>query len=169
MSAVVVDLPFVPVIAMNGQSGACARRSRTKSSMSPRTGTSAAAREIDRPVRLRMGQRHARRQDEGCKRPPVDVAEVGGGDPLRPGRRDAIRIVVVRHEIGAAGHQRAGGGEPGPAEPEKGDAPALEGGDRDHRRYRIFSVARPSMASMTAMIQNRTTTWLSVQPFFSKW
>ena len=69
---------------------------------------------------------------------------------------------------GAAGNERPRGGEPGTAEAEERDPLVPEGRDRDHRRYRIFSVASPSMASMTAMIQKRTTTWLSVQPFFSK-
>jgi len=42
VSAVVVDLPLVPVMATNGASGACARRSRQNSSMSPITSTAAA-------------------------------------------------------------------------------------------------------------------------------
>src|SRR5690606_3588044 len=42
ISAVVVDLPLVPVMAMNGASGAWALRSRTNSSMSPMTSTPAA-------------------------------------------------------------------------------------------------------------------------------
>ncbi len=35
--------------------------------------------------------------------------------------------------------------------------------------YRIFNVARPTMASMAATIQKRTTTVDSAQPSFSKW
>src|SRR5258708_23653040 len=42
MSAVVVDLPLVPVMATNGVVGVCARRSRQNSSMSPITSTAAA-------------------------------------------------------------------------------------------------------------------------------
>src|SRR5215813_9295847 len=42
MSAVVVDLPLVPVTATNGEFGALRRRSRQNSSMSPTTGTAAA-------------------------------------------------------------------------------------------------------------------------------
>ncbi|EHK77364.1 hypothetical protein SM0020_13777 [Sinorhizobium meliloti CCNWSX0020] len=34
--------------------------------------------------------------------------------------------------------------------------------------HRSFSVERPTIARITAMIQKRITTWLSVQPFFSK-
>jgi hypothetical protein len=41
ISAVVVDLPLVPVIATNGAAGATARRSRANSSMSPITSTPA--------------------------------------------------------------------------------------------------------------------------------
>ncbi len=39
MSAVVVDLPLVPVMATNGECGASFRRSRQNSSMSPITST----------------------------------------------------------------------------------------------------------------------------------
>ena len=42
ISAVVVDLPLVPVMATNGASGAWRRRSRQNSSMSPITSTAAA-------------------------------------------------------------------------------------------------------------------------------
>src|SRR4051794_37729598 len=42
-SAVVVDLPLVPVMATNGASGATRSRSRQNSSMSPTTGTPAAS------------------------------------------------------------------------------------------------------------------------------
>ncbi len=42
VSAVVVDLPFVPVMATSGASGAIAARSRQKSSMSPMISTPAA-------------------------------------------------------------------------------------------------------------------------------
>ena len=42
MSAVVVDLPLVPVMATNGAAGAMRRRSRQNSSMSPITSTPAA-------------------------------------------------------------------------------------------------------------------------------
>ena len=43
ISAVVVDLPLVPVMATNGASGALAPRSRAKSSMSPTIGTPASS------------------------------------------------------------------------------------------------------------------------------
>ena len=42
ISAVVVDLPLVPVMATNGAWGACARRSRQNNSMSPITSTAMA-------------------------------------------------------------------------------------------------------------------------------
>ncbi len=80
MSAVVVDLPLVPVMAMKGASGACAMRSRQNSSMSPMTSTPAPRAQFHRPVRLRMRQRHARRQHEG-----------GEGRPSRRSRRSRGR------------------------------------------------------------------------------
>ena len=65
ISAVVVDLPLVPVIATNGASGAWRRLSRQKSSMSPITSTPACRAASTRPVRRRMGERRARRQHQG--------------------------------------------------------------------------------------------------------
>ena len=67
ISAVVVDLPLVPVIATNGEPGATFARSRQNSSMSPMISTPACLRQLDRPMRLRMGQRHAGRQHERCE------------------------------------------------------------------------------------------------------
>ena len=56
ISAVVVDLPLVPVMATNGRIGTAARaRSRQNSSMSPMISTPAASRLRNRPMRLRDG------------------------------------------------------------------------------------------------------------------
>jgi hypothetical protein len=73
-------LPLVPVMATNGASGACARRSRQNSSMSPITSTAARA-QPDRPVRRRMGQRHAGRQHQRGDPRPVDVRRSAVGIP----------------------------------------------------------------------------------------
>lgn len=40
---------------------------------------------------------------------------------------------------------------------------------RPRRAQRTLSVASPTSARISAMIQKRTTIWLSAQPFFSKW
>ena len=80
-SAVVVDLPLVPVMATNGASGARFARSRQNSSMSPMISTPAAFREPRRPVRLGMGQRHAGREDQRGKARPVGGAKIGGSIP----------------------------------------------------------------------------------------
>ena len=84
-SAVVVDLPLVPVMATKGDVPAPGRlaRSRQNSSMSPITSTPAALRQPDRPVRFGMGQRHARRQHQRGEPRPVRGPQVAGADAVR--------------------------------------------------------------------------------------
>jgi hypothetical protein len=92
ISAVVVDLPLVPVMATNGASGACGARSRQNSSMSPITSTPACRASQHRPVRRRMGQRHAGRQHQRGEIRPVDtVAQIGGDEAGLRGLGDACR------------------------------------------------------------------------------
>ena len=125
------------------------------------------AREPHRPVRRRMGERHARREHQRGNLRPVDLPEVGGGNAGARRLGDGIGAVVPADDVGAAGEQRAGADQPGAAEAEHGDFLSGEAGDRDH--YRSFSVERPTSASTTEMIQNRITICGSVQPFCSKW
>ena len=93
ISAVVVDLPLVPVIATNGASGTFRRRSRQKSSMSPMISTPAASARQHRPVRLGMGQRHAGREHQRREVAPVGVAagRRPGCRPRPPLRASACR------------------------------------------------------------------------------
>ena len=124
-------------------------------------------REVDSPVRLRIGQRNARRQHEAGKAGPVGIAQVTDRYAFAHCGLDAVGIVVPRHHGRAACHERAGRGDARAAEPEQRDLAASGCGDRDHG-YLSFSVERPMSARITAMIQKRITTWLSVQPSFSK-
>ncbi len=74
--------------------------------------------------------------------------------------------VVERDDIRAAREQRARARHAGGAEAEQRDLFSGEGGDRDHRSFRVD---RPASASTIEMIQNRITICGSVQPFCSKW
>ncbi|MCY1230307.1 hypothetical protein D9M72_427160 [compost metagenome] len=89
--------------------------------------------EIDRPVRLRMGERHARRKHEGGKSGPFDGAQVRRQHARGGSLGDAVRVVVPGGDVRAAGHQRLRRCEPRAAEPEESDLFALECADRDHR------------------------------------
>ena len=116
ISAVVVDLPLVPVMATKGAAGAILARSRQKSSMSPMISTPAALAELDRPVRLGMGQRHARRRARARRsRRQSRVAQiVDRRSPSRPRLPRAGRRVVPGQHAGAAGGERRAP-SPGPS------------------------------------------------------
>ena len=131
-SAVVVDLPLVPVMAMNGAVGA-PRRALAREQLDVADDLDAgAARQLDRPVRLRMRQRHAGRQHQRGEAAPVALAKIADGDALLLGPGDAVGIVVPGQHVGAAFDQRVRGRQPGPAEPEEGDLLAVERACRDH-------------------------------------
>ena len=108
ISAVVVDLPLVPVIATKGASGASARRSRQNSAMSPTIATPASWASRDAPVRFRVGQRHAGAEHQRLEPRPVGRAQVPGGDALRDGPGEALRAVVPGEHAGR--RQRSGRG-----------------------------------------------------------
>ena len=130
ISAVVVDLPLVPVIATNGASGARTARSREKSSMSPTIGTPAALGEVDRPMRRRVGQRHPGRQHEQPKRSPVGSSEIDERESRVSGALARIRVIVPDRDLGAAFDERAHRRHPGPAKAEDRDALPAKGFDR---------------------------------------
>ena len=170
ISAVVVDLPLVPVMAMNGASGACARALAREQLDIADDLDAGAARQFDGPVRLGMRQRHAGRQHEGRKARPVR---------RRADRRSRCRsprpcatlsgLSSQASTSRAARHQRTRRREPRAAEAEERDAScrrrSVTGIIGAHLSLRVD---RPTSARMTAMIQKRITTWLSVQPSFSK-
>ena len=167
VSAVVVDLPLVPVMATKARlrrvAAPLAAEQLDVADHLDRCG----ARQPHRPVRRRMGERHARREHQRGDFRPVDMAKVGRGNAGAGRLRDRIRIVVPADDVGAAGEQRTGADQSRAAEPKHGDLSAGEAGDRNHQRS--FSVDRPNSASTTEMIQNRITICGSVQPFCSKW
>jgi hypothetical protein len=119
ISAVVVDLPLVPVMAMKGEPGASLRRSRTNSSMSPMISTPAwrassthqcglgwvSGTPGDRTRQAKPDQSASRRSTGRC--------------PARRAR--AFPDCRPRPHDGAAGQQRLGRRHARPAEAEQGD------------------------------------------------
>ncbi len=120
------------------------------------------------PVRLGMGERHARREDQRREAAPVGVVEIEQhlAEPLGLRFFAGGGRVVPGVQQGAAGDEGMGGGEAGAAEAEQRDRAPLECGDRDHQR--TFNVVRPIRARTKATIQKRTTTCGSDQPNCSK-
>ena len=76
MSAVVVLLPLVPVMAINGASGRDERALAAEQFDVADDLDAGRAGPGDAPVRLGMGQRHAGRQDQRRKAGPVGLAQV---------------------------------------------------------------------------------------------
>ncbi len=126
-------------------------------------------RELDAPMRRRMRQRNARRQHKRSELRPIDAAQVGGRNAGGIGLGDAVGIVVIGDDIGAAGQKRAGARKPRAAQTEHGDLLTGKGRDRNHDdSYRSFRVESPASASTTETIQKRMTICGSVQPSCSK-
>ena len=163
-SAVVVDLPLVPVMPTKRAREPAARTARNSSSASERIGTPAARAARGDRMRLRQRVRNARREHQRVesrhrrararRRRPRSAASRGRpavvpGDDLgahraqRPRRRQAVR--------------------PSPTTAKRWPAKMWAG-----NAHRIFSVARPTSARIIEMIQNRMTMVGSAQPFFSK-
>ncbi len=131
-SAVVVDLPLVPVIATNGAFGAVRLRSTTKQFDVADHRNAGPLRREHGPVRRRMRQRHTRRQHQCGEVGPGDIAQIGGGEAGLRRLGEALRIVVAGNDVGAAGLQRMTARKPRPAEAEHRNRLALETGDGDH-------------------------------------
>ena len=108
ISAVVVDLPLVPVMATNGACGALRAPLAAEQLDVADHLDGGVAREPDRPVRRRMGERHAGREHQRGDLRPVDAAQVGGRNAGRA-RPCAtfVGVVVAGDDLGAAGQQRA--------------------------------------------------------------
>ena len=124
-------------------------------------------RERDDPMRRRMGERHAGRQHQCRDLGPVDVVQICGGNAGGIGLGDALRVIVVGNNIGAAGKQRTGAHQPRAAQTEHRDLFPREGRNRDNV-YLSFRVDSPASASTTETIQNRMTICGSVHPSCSK-
>jgi hypothetical protein len=86
------------------------------------------------PVRLRMGERNARREDEAVEFAPGRLAEIDGAYARRDRRGDRVALVVPGRHLGAACLERFRRGAAAGAEAEDRDAFSLEAGDRDHLR-----------------------------------
>ncbi len=65
----------------------------------------------DRPIRLRVGQGNAGREHERGKARPVDGREIGQNEPGGQRLGPALLVVVPGEHIGAAGFERAHGGD----------------------------------------------------------
>ena len=128
ISAVVVDLPLVPVMATNGASGAMRRRSRQNSSMSPIISTPAARACSTVQCGVGMGERHAGREHQRGEPRPVGVAQVGDRDarPASPARC-AHRCRPSATTSAPPANSALRGGEARAAEPEHRDLRAGEG------------------------------------------
>ena len=124
-------------------------------------------RKVDRPMGLRMGQRHAGREHKHLKAAPIGASEIdqrdaGGFRALPRGR-----VVIPRSHFRAPCDKRPRRRQPRAAEAEEGDALPAQALDRNHRHLSL-SEARPTIASTNAMIQKRITICGSDQPSCSK-
>ena len=122
---------------------------------------------VDRPMRLGMSERHARRENKCSEAAPVGGGKIDRREARRDGALARLRVVVPGRDFGAAGNERAERRQARAAEAEQRDAPTAKGLDRRHRHL-SFSVARPIIASTKAMIQKRMTICGSDQPSCSK-
>ena len=132
ISAVVVDLPLVPVMATKGASGQLAARSRQNSSMSPMISTPAALALATVQCGSGWVSGTPGASTRAAKRLQSASAEVLHAEARRRGRLPAARRVVGGDDGRAAGQQRAAGGQPRAPEAEHGNGPAGECGDRGH-------------------------------------
>ena len=167
ISAVVVDLPLVPVIATSGASGARAARSRAKSSMSPMTATPAAAAlsTVQCGLGWVSGTPGAR---TNAAKPRQSAAERStGAKPARRRARAPSRRRPRPRLRRRRPRARASVDRPEPPRPNSATRRSAESLDRRHRHL-SFSVARPIIASTKAMIQKRMTICGSDQPSCSK-
>jgi hypothetical protein len=104
-----------------------------------------------------------------AKAAPIDIAQIDRGIRRRRGG-DAVGIVVPGGHVGAAGLPAQARSQAGPAEAEEPRRLAPERLGRDQVVYLPqFERRKADQREQTAMIQKRITTWLSVQPSFSKW
>ena len=129
ISAVVVDLPLVPVMATNGASGALLARSRANSSMSPMISTPAALALCTVQCGSGCVSGTPGASTSAANRLQSAVARSSTAKPARRRRLAARHAVVGRHHRRAAGRQRAAAREPRHAEPEHGNRSPGEGGD----------------------------------------
>ena len=103
-----------------------------------------------RPMRRRMRQRRAGRQDQRRKIRPRHRAQIGGDETGLRRLGDIVGAVVAGDHFRAAGLQRVAARKARAAEAEHGDRLAGKGGDGDHRALLTAASAwrgRPAPAS----------------------
>ncbi len=125
-------------------------------------------RKVHRPMRLRMGQRHAGREHKHPEAAPVGVSEIDQRHALGFRALPCRGTIVPRGDLSAAGDKRVRRRQSRPAEAEESDPLSAQGLDRRHRHLSLRE-ARPTIASTKAMIQKRMTICGSDQPSCSKW
>ena len=162
-----VDFPLVPVIATKGAAGAPGGALTDKELDVADDRRARRMRALDRPVRLRMGQRHSRRQHEEIEAAPVGFGEIGEPNPGRDRPIAGLGAVVPDRDLRAAIDERADRRQTRSAEAEDGDFLTAQRFDRGHRHLSL-SEARPTIARTKAMIQKRITICASDQPSCSK-
>ena len=166
-SAVVVDLPLVPVMPANRAREPAARTAWIQQFRHP-TGSARRPRcALRRRMRLRQAMRNARRQHQRVEveaRPHADRARSRSARRGRARRRRCRPTPTTSAPIAA---QRARRRQAVLAQPDHGEALAGEECRRESA-HRIFKVARPTSARIIEMIQKRMTMVGSAQPFFSK-
>ena len=168
ISAVVVDLPLVPVMATNGAVRRAARRARGE--------------QLDVADDLDAGRLGARRRSSAARdgsaarratAPGRRSAPVGAGEidqRKARGARAFARAASLSSQAATSAPPATSAravDEARAAEAEHGDACPAKRRDRGHRHL-SFSVARPTSASTKAMIQKRMTICGSDQPSCSK-
>ena len=168
ISAVVVDLPLVPVMATNGASGARARALAAEEFDVADDLDAGRLGALDRPMRLRDGSAarpargRARRSRSSRRRRDRPTRSPRRGARARAFSSSSQAATSAPPATSARAVER-----PGAAEPEQRDLAAAEGRDRRHAHL-SFSVDRPTIASTKAMIQKRMTICGSDQPSCSK-
>ena len=166
ISAVVVDLPLVPVTPMKRALRAGGAHRAEEELDVPEDRDAGARGAGRRGMRLRKGVRDAGREHQGGG-VGRNRERVGETDHVGRGCANG-GIVVPRRHVARPRGERERGGKPVAAEPEHGETLTGENGRERRPAHRSFSVARPTIARIEEMIQKRMTIVGSAQPFFSK-
>ena len=167
ISAVVVDLPLVPVMATNGASGARAARSRAKSSMSPTTGTPASSARLTVQCGSGWVSGTPGASTNSLKLRQSACARSTSAKPAAAARSRAAALSSQAATSAPPATSARSVDRPEPPRPKRATRSSAQGLDRRHRHL-SFSEARPTIASTKAMIQNRMTICDSDQPSCSK-
>ena len=110
---------------------------------------------------------NARAQNQSRKLANIAAMQVDQRNIQRTCLLPGILVIVPGPDLGTGFDQCLCSSNPRLPQPEHRNFIAFKEEDRDHG-YLSFSVARPAIASIEAMIQNRMTMVGSAQPFFSK-